>query len=180
MKKEKKRKVKKEKSRLGLRAILKAPLPPAIMSRITPLMTTGLGLILASFILIFIKPIRTTAPFFAMLGLVIIGFAIWQKRDALTKGYDEYIFKVVDYTYISPIVTKFNHPTGMLLLKKEEDSAVGNNIYHVATSGKTRNLPPIDWLIRVYVPKGSEAVPYGDRKYFPVVYGYAIEGEDSQ
>ena len=176
MKKE--RKNKENKNRITLKKIISTKLPAAIESDINPLLTIGLAAILISAMIVFVDSIRGVAPLSFGLGIIITGYALWRKADVIKKGYEELIFKVVDYTYIAPVLTKYRTPTGMLLLKKDEEGKEDGNMYHIAVSGKTKNLPPVDWIIRVYVPKGIEAAQYGDRKYFPTVYGYRIEGED--
>lgn len=182
MKKKKEKKEKAKKKRLTLKQLLATRLPAAIESNINPLLTVGTGVLLSSILIFIIPSFRSTSPLFLLLGAVITGYALWQKADVIKKGYEEYIFKVVDYTYLGNLLTKYRTPTGMLLLMKDEEGndIIENdgNMYHVAVSGKEKVLPPIDWLIRVYVPKGSMAAQYGDKKYFPTVYGYRIEGED--
>ena len=173
-----KKKNKGKRKRLTLAQIMRAELPAAIMSRITPLFGLGVAALAMTVIVLFLPMVRSTAPLFAILGIFMAGYAVWQKADVIKRGYDEHVFKVIDYTYMMPVITKKTNPTGMLLLNKDEEDDEAGNVYHVSTSGKNGNLPPIDWLIRVYVPKGSVAAQYGDRKYFPIVYGYKIEGED--
>lgn len=173
-----KKKEKKKRIRLSLKEIFKAPLPSAIMARISPLFGLGVAALIMAVIVLIIPSIRGISPLFLVLGLIMAGYAVWLKADVIKHGYEEYIFKVVDYTYISPFATRKATPTGMLLIKKDEPDVEEGNLYHVSTSGKNGTLPPIDWLVRVYVPEGSVAAEYGDRKYFPIVYGYKIEGED--
>lgn len=183
MKRKNKAPKKKEKrGRIGIKDIIKADLPAAISSNTTPLLAVGGVVMLIGVMLLIIPSYRRTAPLFLVLGIAISGYSIWVRYDVLKRGYDEYLFKVVDYTYIAAsVLTKYRSPTGMLLLKKDDNGNTNDgNMYHVAVSGKTRNLPPIDWIIRVYVPKGMKAAQYGDRKYFPTVYGYRIEGEDKE
>lgn len=175
--------MKKSKSRSGkipsFKKILTAKLPPAIMGRITPLLTVGAAALLAAVIFLFSPSLRLSAPMFAVLGAGLILFGLYQKTDILIHGYDEHIFKVIDYSQIIPVASKHISPSGLFLMKKSaEGEAPDNCVYHIAVSTKGNVLPPIDWLIRVYVPKGMEAVNYGDKKYFPTVYGYSIEGED--
>lgn len=167
------------KKRITLKELLTAKLPPGIMSRISPLITIGSGVLISAFVLLFIPALRGGVPMFAVLGILFIVFALWKKAEVLIRGYDVHVFKVVDYSQFMPITTKHTTPTGMFLLRKDlgEDEQ-DNSVYHIATSGKGSLLPPIDWLIKVYVPKGMQAVSYGDKKYFPTVYGYSIFGED--
>ncbi len=165
--------------RFSVKELFTAKLPSAITSRISPLLTVGSATLLSSVILLFFPTLRLSAPLFAILGAVIILYALWQKADVLMHGYDEHVFKVVDYSQILPFTTKIAPPTGLFLMRKTPEGEPEDcSIYHVAVSAKGNLLPPIDWLIRVYVPKGMEAVTYGDKKYFPTVYGYRIEGED--
>lgn len=174
------KKEKAPKIKLSIKEIFKTELPAAIMSRITPLFGLGVAALIMALLVLLIPSVRRTSPLFFVLGAIMAGYAVWLKADVIRHGYEEYVFKVIDYTYITPIVTKRSNPSGMLLLKPDEDDDKNSNLYHVSTSGKNGTLPPIDWLIRVYVPKGSVASEYGDRKYFPIVYGYKIEGEDKK
>lgn len=165
------------KNRITPRKLLTAKLPSAIMDRISPLLGFGLAALIFTLVILTIPSVRRSAPLFAALGVVVTAYSLWQKADVLKRGYDEYLFKVIDYSYMAPLVTKRTMPTGLVLIKKDEDDSAAN-IYHIAVSGSRKLLPPLDWIIRVYVPKGMEAAVYGDKKYFPVVYGYRIEGED--
>lgn len=178
----KKIKLKKKKSgarKLSIKMLLTAQLPEAISGRINPILAMGCAAVIAAVITLPFAALRRAAPLLAVIGSLVIIYALWQKAEVLRNGYDEYLFKVIDYTYIAPIRTSFISPTGMLLLNRTEGFEHDQNTYHVAIAGKaTQGLPPVDWIIRVYVPKGSVAASFGDRKYFPVVYGYRIEGED--
>lgn len=172
-------KAKRKTKRIRVSDLFMTRLPPAISGRISPLLTIGSAILLSSLALIFITPLRASAPMFAMLGIVLILYALWQKADVLKRGYDTYIFKVVDYSQILPVATKRTPPSGLFLIKKrEEGEDADDSIYHISISARGNLLPPIDWLIKVYVPKDMEAATYGGKKYFPIVYGYSILGED--
>lgn len=150
------------------------PLPPAITARITPLLLIGaIGVVLTLVTLIWAS-VRGIAPFFGIITLVILGYATWLRYDVVSKGYKEILFKVIDYTYLTSISKS---PTGMLLVKKYPDDADDRGNYHVAVSGK-EDMPPIGWLVKVYVPQNMEPSEYNGRRFFPTVFGYKLEGED--
>ena len=170
------------KNRNGLKAILSANLPDAISARIVPFFGMGGAALVIAALLLPFSGVRRMSLFFAAFGAIATAYALWQKADVIRRGYDEYLFKVVDYTYLVPMPAMFSKmvsPTGMLLLNKTPGIEEDQSVYHVAAYGKAKGLPPLDWIIRVYVPKGSRAAVYSDRKYFPTVYGYKLEREDT-
>lgn len=163
--------------KLTLKKLIRTRLPSAISSRLMPMLSFGCAALIFAVIVCFIPSVRKGAPLIAVMGMVAAAYSLWQKAEVLKTGYDEYLFKVVDYTYWTPVISRISKPTGMILLNKTPGIQEDQQMYHVAVAGKANSLPPIDWIIRVYVPKGIQAADYGDTKYFPVVYGYKIEGE---
>lgn len=156
-----------------IKRVFTEPIPEAIMTRITPLIFFSIiGLVITVFLLIY-EPTRGFAPFSAALSLVLLGYSFWLKLDIIRKGYDEILFRVIDFTYLTSLSRS---PTGMLLVKDGPESSNDRGMYHIAVSGK-EDLPHADWIIRVYVPAGAEPSEFNGRKYFPTVFGYRIEGE---
>ena len=174
--KKKKRKTKANKTRRGsFKAVFTEPLPPAITARITPLVYIGIISLVLTLIALIFRPTRGLAPFTGIITAALLGYSIWQRYEVISKGYREILFKVIDYTYLTRLSKS---PTGMLLVKKLPDGEDDRGAYHIALSGK-EDLPPIGWLIKAFVPADLEPAEYNGRKYFPTVFGYSLEGEDS-
>lgn len=147
-------------------------LPPALEKMCQPLIYIGAAFLTAALVQAIMPSLRSLSPFAAILGVLILCFGYLKKREMVLGGYDEYLFKTLDYTYL----TRYGKtPTGVLLIKTDEENGA-RDLYHIAVTGKD-NVPPLDWIIRVYVPKNAMLSEYNGRKHFSSVYGYQVEEE---
>lgn len=154
------------------RRVMGTKLPPALEKMCQPLVYIGAAFITAAIVQAIMPSLRSLSPFAAILGILILCFGYLKKREMVLRGYDEYLFKTLDYTYL----TRYGkNPTGVLLIKTDEESGA-RDLYHIAVTGKD-NVPPLDWIIRVYVPKDAMLSEYNGRKHFSAVYGYQAEEE---
>lgn len=158
---------------------LRAELPAPLNAKCQPLWFIGLAFLVASVVLAIIPSLRSMAPFALMLSLLIFIFAYMRRREMVFDGYDEYYFKVLDYTYLMKRQRNKGTPTGIMLLGVEGtmENPVQNEIYHVAVDGTT-NVPELGCLLKVYVPKTAVVSYYGNRKYFSKVFAYDVEDYD--
>lgn len=178
-KQKKKEKVKKEKRQGSLREafikVIYTPLPAPLSRKCNNMSYAGATAIAISLGTLLIENLRFMSPLFAITGLALLGMAFFAKREMVTKGWREEVFQVYDYTYLVPGINR--KPTGMVLLKQEEDGHYDD--YHVAITN-SKMPPPIGWRLSVYVPKDAEVYSMGGRKIFSNVYGYAIIGYEEE
>lgn len=154
------------------RRVVGTKLPPPLEKMCQPLIYIGAAFITAAIVQAIMPSLRSLSPFAAILGILILCFGYLRKREMVLGGYDEYVFKTLDYTYL----TRYGkNPTGVLLIKTDEESGI-RELYHIAVTGKD-NVPPLDWKIRVYVPKNAVLSEYNGRKHFSSVFGYQAEEE---
>ena len=152
--------------------VLGTKLPPALEKTCQPLFYIGAALMSAALVQVLAPSLRSLSPFAAFLGLILLVFAYMKKREMVMTGYNEYVFTTLNYTFL----TKHGKtPTGVLLIDTTQRPEE-RELYHIAVSGND-NVPPLDWKIRVYVPKNAMIAEYNGRKHFSSVYGYQVEEE---
>ena len=157
-------------------ATLKTELPPPLDAKCQPLVYIALAFFVAAIVLTIISSLRSMAPFALMLSLLIAVFAYMRRSEMVFAGYDEYLFKVLDYTYLTKRQKQKGTPTGIMLLGVEgtADNPVMNELYHVAVDN-TGTIPEPGSILKVYVPKGAVVTNYGNRKYFSRVFAYDVD-----
>jgi len=171
-KREKKEKSSSPEIKISPADILRAKLPTPLEAKCSPLLHIGLVFLVVALVQAFVSSMRTMAPFSLLIGLGLVILAFIRKRDMLLTGYDEYIFRTIDYTYL---VKHQRRPTGIVLLG--EEGPVESEIYHVAVENPS-NIPPLNCKLKVYVPKNATQGIYASRKYFSRVYAYTVEEWD--
>lgn len=152
--------------------VVEAPLPGAMANSCRSLAGFGVAMLAVSLGLFLFPTFRFMAPFGTVISLSMIVLAYVRKREMVVKGYREELFQVYDYTYLVP--GSRSKPTGLALIRRGEDNS--SELFHIAATGK--NIPPLDWYIKVYVPKDAVVTEYGGRKHFSSVFAYSVEGRE--
>ena len=102
---------------------------------------------------------------FMVLGILYIAYALCSKSRIMKDGMEAHLFRVYDYTYVNRYAKT---PSGMLMRSVGGDWRIK---YHLAVSDRC-GLPKLGSVISVYVPKSAKLESYGDRYYYPIVFGY--------
>jgi hypothetical protein len=163
---------KKEAFRISFKKVMRTKLPKSLESICQPFWLIGAAFLSAAVVQAIMPSLRRLAPLTLLIALIVFAYAFLRKREIVVKGYDEFIFKVIDYSYLTRFGKK---PTGLLLLGPF-DRETDKEIYHISLFGKEA-IPPTDWLIRVYVPKDAVVAEFQGRKYFSSYYGFQIVEE---
>jgi len=144
---------------------MKTKLPEPLAKRYWHMLNMGVAVSSVSLIVLQIYQSRSLTAAYLILGAICVVTALGIKVKIVNAGYVTRQFRIYDYTYVT---RKARSPSGMLMRSIDGDWRIK---YHLAVSDRC-GLPELGSVIRVYVPESAKLESYGDRYYYPVVFGY--------